>query len=170
MGLLPEDVETMDFRSMEQVLKYIHRAGIGKGIQLTTHDIDALESTFQLLNMALEESPVPEFEWERLTGILGIDLLARLLGTSAVSIRRYKVASRTTPDEVAARLHFLALTVGDLGGAYNEAGIRQWFDRKRVQLGGHSPAELLGKSWTVDGPDAIAVRDLARALTASSAA
>jgi hypothetical protein len=39
--------------------------------------------------------------------------------------------ARTTPDEVADRLQFLSFTVGGLSGAYNEIGIRQWFDRGR---------------------------------------
>lgn len=173
MGLLPveEAFKTMDLSLMQQVLGYIHRAGIGRAIQLTDQDNGAaLESAFERLNLALEESPAPQFEWERLSGILGIDLLSRLLGTAVASIRRYRSASRTTPDDVASRLHLLTLTVGDLSGAYNEAGIRQWFDRKRVQLDGKSPAELLGKSWSPDSPNALKVRDLARSLTASAAA
>ncbi len=172
MGLLPldEPIENLDLPSMLQILSHIHRAGIGKAIDFTFSDTGvALENAFERLNMALEESPAPEFEWERLCGILGMDLLSRLLGTAVGSIRRYRRASRTTPDDLAARLHLLSLTVGDLGGAYNEAGIRQWFDRKRVQLGGKSPAELLGKSWLASDPEAIKVRDLAGALTGAAA-
>ena len=76
---------------------------------------------------------MPEFEWNRLTEVLGLELLPRLLGISPSSVRRYKAAARTTPDDVADRLHFLSLIVGDLSGAYNEIGIRQWFARKRTQ-------------------------------------
>ena len=82
---------------------------------------------------------MPEFEWNRLTDVLGLPLLSRLLGISAISIRRYKAAARTPPDEVAHKLHFLSLVVGDLSGAYNEIGIRQWFERKRAQLDGRTP-------------------------------
>jgi uncharacterized protein (DUF2384 family) len=80
---------------------------------------------------------------DRLTELLGPDLLSRLLGVSTSSIRRYKLAARTTPDDVAERLHFLSLIVGDVSGAYNEIGIRQWFERKRVQLDGRTPVDLL---------------------------
>ncbi len=170
MGLLPQDenIETLDLASVQTIINHIHRAGIGKAIHLTAADNDAaLETIFQRLNQALEESPAPEFEWERLTEILGLDLLARLLGTAVPSIRRYKAGSRVTPDGVANRLHLLTLVVGDLSGAYNEAGIRQWFDRRRAQLGGKSPAELLAQPWVPDDPRSAQVRDLARALAAS---
>jgi hypothetical protein len=37
-------------------------------------------------------------------------------------------------------VHFLSLIVGDLTGAYNEIGIRQWFERKReIWLSGMIP-------------------------------
>jgi hypothetical protein len=37
-----------------------------------------LERTLQRLNTALEESPAPEFEWNRLSVVLGLELLSRL--------------------------------------------------------------------------------------------
>lgn len=65
------------------------------------------------------------------------------MGISGSSVRRYSAAARTTPDAIAARVHYLSLIVGDLSGAYNEIGIRQWFDRKRAQLNGRAPSDLL---------------------------
>ena len=114
-------------------------------------------------------SLAPAYEWTRLADVLGLDHLARLLGISATSVRRYKAAARTTPDDVAARLHFLALVVGDLSGAYNDIGIRQWFDRRRAQLGGRAPAERLAGGWKPTAPGPTEVRDLARSLSASPA-
>jgi hypothetical protein len=128
-----------------------------------------LERTIEKLNLALEESPAPEFEWGRLMEVLGLELLSRFLGLSASSIRRYKAAARTTPDDAAGRLHFLSLIVGDLSGAYNEIGIRQWFDRKRVQLDGRAPSELLKGLWKPADTGPRKVRDLALALVASPA-
>jgi hypothetical protein len=52
----------------------------------------------------------PEFEWDRLTEVLGLDLLSRLLGISSSGIRRYRASARFTPDEVAAQLHLLSLS------------------------------------------------------------
>jgi len=121
------------------------------------------------LNLALEESPVPEFEWDRLSEVLGLELLARLLGISGSSIRRYRANARTTPDDVAGRLHFLSLVVGDLSGAYNEMGIRQWFERKRAQLDGSAPLDMLKGKWNPSRPSPRRVKDLARALMASPA-
>jgi hypothetical protein len=128
-----------------------------------------LERTLEHLNLALEESPVPEFEWNRLTDVVGLELLSRLLGISGSSIRRYKAAARTTPDDVAERLHFLSLIVGDLSGTYNEIGIRQWFERKRAQLDGRAPADWLKGSWKPAQPGPRRVLDLARALLRSPA-
>ena len=107
--------------------------------------------------------------WDHLMGVLSLPLLSRLLGISAISARRYKVAARTTPDDVAGRLHFLSLTVADLSGAYNEIGVRRWFDRKRAQLRGRAPSEVLKGRWQPTEPGPRQVCALARALTTSHA-
>lgn len=176
MGLLPADerIETLDLPSFRKVVRHIHRAGIARTIQLQladdlTNSSPGLERTLEHLNTALEESPAPEFEWNRLAAVLGLELLSRLLGTSASSVRRYKAAARTTPDDVAGRLHFLSLIVGDLSGAYNEFGIRGWFDRERAQLDGRAPSDLLKGRWKAGLPGPRQVQDLARALVASPA-
>jgi hypothetical protein len=176
MGLLPVDerIETLDLPSLCKAVRHIHRAGIARNIRLDLSDNLAnsapiLERTLEHLNTALEESPTPEFEWNRQMEVLGLELLPRLLGISATSARRYKAAARTTPDDVAGRLHFLSLIVGDLSGAYNEIGIRQWFERKRAQLGGGTPLDRLKSRWKPDDAGPRLVRDLARALTASPA-
>src|SRR5260370_42522075 len=96
-------------------------------------------------------------------------MLARLLGIPPASVRRYAAAARETPDNVAARLEWLALIVGDLAGAYNEIGIRQWFERKRSQLDGRTPAQLLTGHWKPDDTGPQKVRALAAALSGSPA-
>jgi hypothetical protein len=176
MGLLPagERIETLDLPSFRKAVRHIHRAGIARTIQLQladdlTNSSPGLERTLEHLNIALEESPAPEFEWNRLSEVLSLELLSRLLGTSTSSVRRYKTAARTTPDDVADRLHFLSLIVGDLSGAYNEIGIRRWFDRKRAQLDGRAPSDLLKGRWKASLPGPLQVQDLARALVASPA-
>jgi hypothetical protein len=176
MGLLPADehIEILDLPSFRKIVRHIHRAGIARNIRLELNDHAAnsgpnLERTLEHLNLALEESPAPKFEWNRLTDVLGLELLSRLLGISASSIRRYKATARITPDEVAERLHFLSLIVGDLSGAYNEIGIRQWFERKRAQLDGRAPLDWLKPRWKPTQPGPRRVQDLARALLASPA-
>jgi hypothetical protein len=57
----------------------------------------------------------PQSEWNHLTEVLGMELLSCLLGISATSVGRYKAAARITPDNVADRLHFLSLMVGEHG-------------------------------------------------------
>jgi hypothetical protein len=173
MGLLPADehIETLDLPSFRKAVRHIHRAGIARNIQMDLTDASDLnlERTLEHLNLALEESPVPEFEWNRVADVLGLELLGRLLGISASSVRRYRANARTTPDEVADRLHFLSLIVGDLAGAYNEIGIRQWFERKRAQLDGRTPLDWLKGGWKPAQPGPRRVQDLARALVASPA-
>ena len=173
MGLLPADehIQTLDLISFRRAVRHILRAGIARNIQLDLTDASGsnLERTLEHLNLALEESPVPEFEWNRLAEVLGLELLGRLLGISATSIRRYRANARTTPDEVAERLHFLSLVVGDLAGAYNEIGMRQWFERKRSQLDGRTPSDFLKGRWKPAQPGPRRVQDLARQLVASPA-
>jgi hypothetical protein len=173
MGLLPRDerIETLDLSSFRRFVRHIHRAGIARNIPLDLTDASEpnLERILERLNLALEESPVPDFEWNRMIGVLGLDLLARLLGISVTSCRRYRANARTTPDDVAERLHFLSLVVGDLAGAYNEIGVRQWFERRRVQLDGRTPFEWLKGRWKPAQPGPRRVQELARALAASPA-
>jgi len=176
MGLLPlkERIDTLDVLALRSVLKHVHKAGIGRSLHAAVNgeavDTPALAHMLGQLNSALEESPAPEYEWERLSGILGVELLADLVSISRISVRRYRTAARSTPDSIAARLHFLAMIVGDLSGAYNDMGIRQWFHRKRVQLDGRAPSELLTGDWNPRDPGPARVRELARALTASPSA
>ncbi|MCY4375543.1 MAG: hypothetical protein OXC31_17410 [Spirochaetaceae bacterium] len=113
------------------------------------------------VNEALGASPVPASEWPALQRVLGVDLLARLLRISTVSLRRYVSGARTTPDEVAVRLHALALIVGDLAGAYNDAGIRRWFARPRAVLENRAPVDVLTAGWRPDDPEIQQLRDLA---------
>ncbi len=121
------------------------------------------------VNEALGASPVPVSEWPALERVLGVDLLARLLGISTVSLRRYVSGARRTPDDVAVRLHALALIVGDLAGAYNDAGVRRWFARPRTALGNRAPVDVLASGWLPDDAGPRQVRGLAHALTASPA-
>src|SRR4051794_5017981 len=115
-----------------------------------------------------ENVPVPGAAWLDLERVLGAELLAGLVGVSASSLRRYATGSRPTPNAVAARLHFLALVVGDLAGSYHDIGIRGWLGRSRTQLGGQSPAALLHGAWDPadDGP--ARVRQLAGTLLGAS--
>ena len=175
MGLLTaRTIHRLDRAEWERVVRDVIRGGVGKGI-LAGHsgaaapESDRLRATLRRVNEALDASPVPASEWPALQRVLGADLLARLLAISAVSVRRYSSGARSIPDDVAARLHALALMVGDLAGAYNDAGIRRWFTRPRTALGNRAPVDVLTRGWQPDGPEPRQVRSLANALTASPA-
>jgi hypothetical protein len=128
-------------------------------------DVAAL---LEMIIAALEASPVPRFEWKGVARVFPVDDLATLLGVSLSSLKRYEAGERDTPDDVAARLHFLALVAGDLAGSYNDIGIRRWFQRKRSQLDGRSPAAILTGNWDPDEAGPQRVRQLARDLVALS--
>ena len=117
----------------------------------------------QLLGL-VDANPQPDREWVPLRGLLGDELLGRLLGISQSSLARYAGAHRPTPDVVAARLHVLAMVCADLRAGYNEYGIRRWFVRPRPSLEGASVADVLGPVWDPDGPAAGHVRELAASV------
>jgi hypothetical protein len=152
----------------------VGRAGIAASsvAQLNNVEPPSREELMGLLETmiaALEASPVPKFEWGGLGRVFDPDDLAALLQVSASSLKRYQSGDRTTPDTIAARLHFLALVVGDLAGAYNDVGIRRWFHRKRTQLGGRAPAAFLKGDWDPYDEGPARVRELARELVTFSA-
>jgi hypothetical protein len=177
MGFLHDlgPVSRVDSSLVETVLRRLGHVGLVQRAILEGNG-DALPREpariIRLLNeanAALEDSPLPDQEWAPLRHTLGDELLARLCRISEVSLRRYASGARPTPDIVAQRLHTLALIIADLRGAYNDYGIRRWFQRPRVQLGGKTPETFPSAEWTPDEPEVGALRDLARALTGSPA-
>lgn len=112
---------------------------------------------------------MPQGEWPQLVATLGDLLLAEVLGVSASSVRRYAAQDRPTPQSVAVRLHFTALLVADLAGAYNEYGIRRWFTRPRSRLDGKRPVDLLGAYFDPEGADADRLRVLVDSLVFAGA-
>ena len=176
MGLLPpkETIERLDMHTFRRLVEGIAQAGIGNGLlpdlaASSSPNPRQLAVTLQKLNEALDASPMPTCEWAGVNGVLGGDVLASLLGISSSSVRRYLSGSRATPDGIATRLHFLALVIGDLAGAYNDFGVRRWFQRPRKLLGSRSPAQLLDGTWQPEDPGPQRVRDLAAALVSSPA-
>jgi len=105
-----------------------------------------------------------EHEWRSLEKVFSTDRLAALLGTSSPRVRRYSTGARSTPHALAARLHFLATIVVDLAGAYNEIGIRRWFDRQRSQLEGRALVDFLQGDWSPEDPGPRRLRELAQGL------
>lgn len=178
MGLLypteTDAIDRLDMAAFRHLAKGIARAGIGNGLLAelavsSPPNPRQLAAILKKLSEALDGSPTPASEWGGVNRVLGGDVLARLLGISPSSVRRYLSGSRETPYEVAARLHFVALIVGDLAGAYNEFGIRRWFQRPRKALASRSPAQLLSGAWQPEDSGPQRVRDLAAALVFSPA-
>lgn len=169
MGLLSGEIVCLDDAAMQSLERGLADAGIGRGLASELHaastaEPERLSALLKRISAALNESPVPEREWQAVERILGLESTAQLMGISVSSARRYFAGTRTTPDAVAARLHFLAFVVGDLAGAYNDVGVRRWFHRPRTLLNGKTPARLLEGDWEPDDDGPRQVRDLAAAL------
>ena len=172
MGLLSGTLVRLDDTAMQDLERGLADAGIGRGLTAellaaSTTEPERLSALFKKISAALNESPVPDREWRAVERILGLESMAQLMGISVSSARRYFAGTRTTPDTVAVRLHFLAFVVGDLAGAYNDVGVRRWFDRPRKLLNGNTPAQLLGGDWGPDDDGPRQVRELAATLRAS---
>lgn len=174
MGLVttePGAIESVDVR---QLLHRVRDAGIARESSLRFDNVEPLsgkeaEDLLRFVIRALDASPVPHFEWPAVSRVLDAEQLAELLNISVTSLRRYLSSERDTPDEVAARLHHLALIVGDLSGAYNDVGVRRWFGRARTALGGKTPAAMLTGDWDPDADAPQQVRTLARSLVSLAA-
>ena len=172
MGLLGDlEISTLNADALRKVVDMLAQAGIGQEAraELSAQGPVDYGELLERLDEALEESAVPAQEWGALGELLDVEDLASLLRIASASVRRYRAGERRTPDDVAARLHFLASVVGDLAGAYNGYGIRRWFRRPRANFDGKAPAELLTDGWDPADPGARRVRELARGLTGAGA-
>jgi hypothetical protein len=176
MGLMEagENIEVLDLETVRAMARRAAGAGIGETATValrtrTRPQSEEVEAVLEALRRALEASPVPEFEWPSLIELFGAEQLAGLVGVSVASLRRYAGGARPTPDAVAARLHLLAQLTADLRGAYSEVGVRRWFERKRTQLDGLAPRDILKGDWDPDATGPQEVRALARSLAGASA-
>lgn len=175
MGLVPQAESRVDPAALRHLARAVRRAGIAAALaeqldQDATPAHTELVALLEALIAALEASPTPAHEWKAVARVFPADDLSDLLDVSLSSLKRYQSGERDTPDLVAARLHFLALVVGDLAGTYNDVGVRRWFQRKRTQLDGRAPAALLRRNWDPDDDGPQKVRALARSLVTLSGA
>jgi hypothetical protein len=179
MGVLAGAAITqIDAAAVQRVLTALHKQGlIGAApvalapllkdgpARLDPATAEAMAASVDQLVAVLDDSPAPASEWPAMRAVFGDEVLGDLLGIAPASLRRYAAAERATPQATAERLHWLAMVVSDLAGSYNEFGMRRWFERPRMQLGGKSPRALLGAKWTPDAKAALQVRALAALLT-----
>lgn len=175
LGLLRDrqEVRRLDLELLRGIAREASAEGIGHDAAL---DLLGGRTPVRLgraigrLDEALRSSPLPAREFHQLLEIFDVDQLAALIGASAVSLRRYVAGRRAVPDEIAARVHWLALVASDLAGAYNQIGMRRWFDRPRTGLDGRTPRQVLRRGWQPDDPDVERARLLAAALAGAGGA
>ncbi len=173
MGLLEGlDIRALTLANFRSVVDRLAEQGVGQQARVAlaaSKEVDYGQVLDQLRE-AIELSPVPQHEWRAMSELFDAPALAQLLDVAPASIRRYRTGKRETPDLVAARLHFLAGLVGDLAGAYNDFGIRRWFERPRPQLDDHTPAQWLSPGWDPNDEGPQRVRTLAAALAGGGGA
>src|SRR5262245_51590382 len=119
MGIVDPGLSRADAPAIRELANKVRRAGIGTSAADVLNNVEApsredLRQLLELVIAALEASPAPQYEWNGLARVFPPEDLAELLHVSLSSLKRYQSGERATPDEVAARLHFLALVVGDL--------------------------------------------------------
>jgi hypothetical protein len=176
LGLLADNerVDRLDLELVRRIAQEASAAGIGQDAAVAllqgVSGPNRLAALIERLDDSLTESPLPDRELPELLRVFGREDVAVLTGTSGVSLGRYVAGSRKWPDELATRIHWLALVLSDLAGAYNEFGARRWFERERTQLGGRSPRQVLGTEWDPGSPDVEKVRQLAASLAGVGAA
>jgi hypothetical protein len=180
MGLVEpiSSMDDFDVSGARKVLRSVKDAGIARSSVLELETADQangepssgpeIADLMRAVIAALEASPAPSSEWRSVARVFDAEHLAPLLGISVSSLRRYQAGTRSTPDDVAARLHFLALVISDLAGAYNDIGIRRWFHRERSPLDGKTPSTLLTGDWSPEDEGPRGVRQLAQALVSLS--
>jgi hypothetical protein len=174
MGLVERAEPRLELAAIRRLANEVRRAGIGVSPADVLNNVEQpskreLAGLLESIIAALDASPAPSYEWRGLSSVFPPEDLAALLHVSLSSLKRYQSGERETPDHIAARLHFLALVVGDLAGSYNDTGIRRWFQRKRTQLDGRAPAALLAREWDPDEEGPARVRELARRLVTLTA-
>jgi hypothetical protein len=174
MGIVEPGLSRVDSSAIRQLAREVRRAGIATSAADILNNVEApsnreLTALLETIIAAMDASPAPAYEWKGLARVFPPEDLAGLLHVSLSSLKRYQSGERDTPDAIAARLHFLALVVGDLVGSYNDTGVRRWFERKRTLLDGRSPAALLRPNWDPDDEGPRRVRELARNLVTLSA-
>jgi len=147
MGYLPADVRgttVLDLELLDRICANVAAAGVATRIVSLRHlHGERLGEALRTIVEAVDLSPNPTGEWAPARQVLGDELLAGLLEISESSLRRYAGGERTTPDEVAWRLHAIARMLAGLLGSFNEYGVRRWFARAVVQLGDESPAAVI---------------------------
>jgi len=172
MGLLEDDPDlaSWDRDELTQAAGRVLHALKGAGIGRSAPDFPA--SAFrsgprryvayldEILD-ALEDSPSPRAEIRTLADLFDWDGLSGFAGASPQSLRRYASGERGVPDEVAQRVHWLTGVVADLRAAYNDAGVRRWFERPRPSFNGRSPSAFLVPPWTPDDLQVARIREFA---------
>lgn len=180
MGLLPpKAIVELSPTTLKFVLKAFQSSGLlgtlPSRLETLLKDPPSEKSTTDAASAlaavltAIDESPAPEKEWTAMRKVFVDDDFAKILNVSTSSLKRYSGGDRPTPDDIAERVHWLAMVVAALSGSYNEIGIRRWFERPREQLGGKSPRHSLGNKWSPSSPNVRKVRDLAESLISSGA-
>src|SRR5215203_5298940 len=93
MGIADEDrVQEWDLPAVRRLAERARAAGIGRTPAAALADVETsgpgeVDTMLRLLITALEQSPVPQFEWPSVSRVFEPEQLAQLLGISVSSLR-----------------------------------------------------------------------------------
>ncbi|QQR59095.1 MAG: hypothetical protein IPG59_06285 [Candidatus Melainabacteria bacterium] len=172
MGLIESPVDTLNLSldTIIDVAKKVAAEGLGRKIVIDPtrwYEYESNDLCLKLKSLSdiLEHSPVPEKELPKVQEVISEKPLADMLRISEQSLKRYQQGERQASDIVYARLHWLALLLGDLLGSYNEMGARNWFHRTRKSFKGKTPFQILSeKDWSPDDENPCKIRDFVKSL------
>lgn len=166
IGFLPCDFDTLnlDMQVLQSMLKTLSESGLKLAFQIKdlpdfspTEMVVAIEEVLK----DLTRTPFPDLEFQSAVNFLSLPLLATLLGCEEFRLNEIRTKRSQFPSELQEKLHFVILIISALSGTYRNAGIREWFNRKRSKLEDRSPADILHGNWSPADDDAKRVGQLA---------
>ena len=95
--------------------------------------------------------------------ILRTELFTDLVGETPKKLQK-KLQKGKVPKSLTEKVYFIYEITEYLQGSYDYQGIRNWFDRERVELENNSPSQYLGFDWKPEDEYAKRVLELARSL------
>ncbi len=96
--------------------------------------------------------------------VLGEELLVKTLNIKKEELKKLLDDPNQIPSPVEDKMNLLIAIVRNLKGSYNHYGIRQWFQRERIQLKGKRPLDLLSGDWWPRDADVLQVLELSSSL------
>lgn len=147
-----EDVVREALRQSLRPTMQLHLASLGEGMLAAVQAMqdDPVSEPIHVTDAMLAEMQAFLLPDDATRLLLGDDLLSRLIGPPAGAPLTAEASDRLSAVTIVCQL---------LKGTLDDAGVRRWWTRRRYQLRGAAPVELIGgRGWT---PQTLAFREIA---------